>query len=474
MNRHILRSIAMAVFALILFLSASASAVGVYTFDTLPGSPGPGAMGWITDGSGVETYGSPAAGSGPGRHLVAWTGSQWVFVLKGNASSGPAPGPETLIRADQISFDPSTNPLVADDMQQAIEEMIMFDLTNNTIHQVDGSQDFSLGQDIGGGTRSLHFDEDPGVLSLNRPGSRITTAPSATIGQWHKMCEGTDNGSDCFTQSVADAMSAPSDCVWDGAAWSGTNCPYTTAGGSSPISTTDPGADLYWDGLNLKNNVPGGGNQTTRHPNNGQCATLMEGADDTGNHDFNLCVDSDVGIDSHLRCDVSADGTWTGDCPGIDIYASTYCGAVTVWKNGASQIGQQLQWTTDVDNLANAGATSTGMSAVVALAALDDVEFYTGLCIAGTIFPTDFQVRGNTSGWSLQRLDVAGSAASGGLQYQPTAGTSAVDELIPLSLLSSVGSDITAPTGTRLEISAGAGGTYLLRVNVGIAFDQGQ
>jgi len=105
-------------------VSGAAFGQGVYTFATLPGSPSTGDRAWITDGSsGATTYGQPAAGGGSQRHLVAWDGAQWLYVMTQPGAGGVPALPRIDMWADHVGFDPSATDLTSTQVQAALEEL---------------------------------------------------------------------------------------------------------------------------------------------------------------------------------------------------------------------------------------------------------------------------------------------------------------------------------------------------------------
>lgn len=127
MSRRLLVSFLSALALAMLFASsASSQSVATYTFGTLPGTPTPGQLAWITDNSGTPTEGSPAAGgAAPGnRDLVAYDATQtrWEFVVRVPASA-PAADLETYIDAVRVGYDNSESGATAEDVQAALDEL---------------------------------------------------------------------------------------------------------------------------------------------------------------------------------------------------------------------------------------------------------------------------------------------------------------------------------------------------------------
>ena len=136
--------------------NASAQSLTTYTFATLPGSPTPGQLAWITDNSGTPTVGSPAAGGAAAgnRDLVSWdaTQSRWEFVAR-QPTAGPAVPISTLMDAVRIAYANGTSGLGAADVQSAIDELV---------------------------SSKTAVQENPSVFSMSKATQAKTTAPSVT------------------------------------------------------------------------------------------------------------------------------------------------------------------------------------------------------------------------------------------------------------------------------------------------------
>lgn len=107
-----------------LAMQASAQSVTTYTFATLPGSPTGGQLAWISDGNGTATQGSPAAGGGTNKDLVAYDSTQtrWEFVTRIGSVGSPATA-ATYIKAIQTSYDPTVSGASATNVQAAIDAL---------------------------------------------------------------------------------------------------------------------------------------------------------------------------------------------------------------------------------------------------------------------------------------------------------------------------------------------------------------
>lgn len=123
MIRRFLASLAAA--CVVILVSSSAQAqLSTYTFATLPASPAAGTLAWISDGSGAATVGSPAAGGGANRDLVAYDGAQtrWEFVSRVNLTTTPA-DLDTYLDAVRVAYDNGESGATADDVQEALDEL---------------------------------------------------------------------------------------------------------------------------------------------------------------------------------------------------------------------------------------------------------------------------------------------------------------------------------------------------------------
>ncbi len=114
--------------ALILALAfatpALAQSIPTVTFSGLPGSPTGGQLSFISDSSTTPTVGSPAAGGGSNKDLVAYDSTQtrWEFVSR-IPTSGATTALQSYMDAIRVAYDNATSGAIGSNIQAVIDEL---------------------------------------------------------------------------------------------------------------------------------------------------------------------------------------------------------------------------------------------------------------------------------------------------------------------------------------------------------------
>ncbi len=115
---------ALALLLAVVAAPAHAQTIPSSTFSSLPGSPTPGQLHWVTDGACTPIPGTPEIGGGPNKDLVAYdaTQSRWEFVSRAPLGTSDSDLP-TFLSAPRISYDPTTSGATSEDVQEALDEL---------------------------------------------------------------------------------------------------------------------------------------------------------------------------------------------------------------------------------------------------------------------------------------------------------------------------------------------------------------